>query len=244
MHDRQLNEEEYASLISLAGAADNWQLAVSLLRERDERGLSLSAPTHLAALWACARAAQWRVALDLLEEMELYGLPNTANAFTAASSACRAAGEWAAAVALLQRARARGVHCDGFLYMHVIDACEEAGQQCEAMEVYAQAAEAGVLSHWRDDEPFSIDVHGLSAPTAACAVRHALRHEVGNFMSADLKIITGSGRHSAGAPLLLPRIQRLLADEFELRYAYDTRLVCDARDCKTHLNRPDHGQWP
>ena len=103
MNDRQLNEEEYASLISLAGAsptlsppspspappspsppppsppapspppsspppsldslagaADNWQLAVSLLRERDEHGLSLSAPTHLAALWACARAAQVR----------------------------------------------------------------------------------------------------------------------------------------------------------------------------------------
>ena len=60
MHDRPLNEEEYSSLISLAGAADNWQLAVSLLRERDEHGLALSAPTHLAALWACARAAQVR----------------------------------------------------------------------------------------------------------------------------------------------------------------------------------------
>ena len=82
MHDLPLNEEEYASLISLAGAADNWQLAVSLLRERDEQGLGLSAPTHLAALWACARAAEWRVALDLLEEMELYGLPSTPSAFT------------------------------------------------------------------------------------------------------------------------------------------------------------------
>ena len=37
-------------------------------------------------------------------------------------------------------------------------------------------------------------------------------------------------------PLLLPRIQRLLSEEFELRYDYDKRLVCDARDCKTHLN--------
>ena len=42
-------------------------------------------------------------------------------------------------------------------------------------------------------------------------------------MSADLKIITGSGRHSAdGMPLLLPRIQHLLSHEFELRHAYDT----------------------
>ena len=57
-------------------------------------------------------------------------------------------------------------------------------------------------------------------------------------MSADLKIITGSGRHSTkGVPLLLPRIQRLLSEEFELRYDYDKRLVCDERDCKTHLNR-------
>ena len=93
MHDRPLNEEEYASLISLAGAADNWQLAVQLvtprrprtpdqrdpgrpaahtcapclgqLREMDDHGVTLSAPAHLATLWACARAAQWRVALEL-----------------------------------------------------------------------------------------------------------------------------------------------------------------------------------
>ena len=136
MHDLPLNEEEYASLISLAGAADDWQLAVSLLRERDEQGLGLSAPTHLAALWACARAAEWRVALDLLEEMELYGLPSAPSAFTAACSACRAAGEWEEAVALVRRACARGVQCDGFLYMHAIDACEEAGQRTEAMEPY------------------------------------------------------------------------------------------------------------
>ena len=102
------------------------------------------------------------------------------------------------------------------------------------MELYAGAVEAGVLSHWREDEPFSLDVHGMSAATAACAVRHALRHEVCNFMSADLKIITGSGRHSAkGVPLLLPRIQRLLAEEFGLRHDFDKRLECDARDCKT-----------
>ena len=106
------------------------------------------------------------------------------------------------------------------------------------MELYAQAVDARLLSHWREDEPFSLDVHGMSAPTAACAVRHALRHEVGNFMSADLKIITGSGRHSPkGVPLLLPRIQRLLTEEFGLRYDFDKRLVCDARDCTTHLNR-------
>ena len=35
---------------------------------------------------------------------------------------------------------------------------------------------AGALSHWRDDEPFSIDLHGFSAPTAACAVRCTLGH--------------------------------------------------------------------
>ena len=38
-------------------------------------------------------------------------------------------------------------------------------------------------------------------------------------------------------PLLLPRIQRLLTEEFGLRYDFDKRLVCDARDCTTHLNR-------
>lgn len=73
------------------------------------------------------------------------------------------------------------------------------------MQTYAQGVEAGALVHWREDEPFSIDVHGFSQHSAVCAVRYALRHEIGNFMSADLKIITGLGRHSTdGAPLLRP----------------------------------------
>ena len=37
-------------------------------------------------------------------------------------------------------------------------------------------------------------------------------------------------------PARLPRIERLLTDEFQLRYEYDAKLVCNERDCKTFVN--------
>ena len=56
-------------------------------------------------------------------------------------------------------------------------------------------------------------------------------------MSGDLKIITGSGQHSLGGKSLLrPRIERLLTDEFGLRYEHEWRTECTARDCTTHVN--------
>jgi hypothetical protein len=52
----------------------------------------------------------------------------------------------------------------------------------------------------------------LAEHTAACAVRYVLRHELGNYIQQDLKIVTGRGLHSQGEPLLLHRIQKLLGE--------------------------------
>lgn len=50
-----------------------------------------------------------------------------------------------------------------------------------------------------------LDLHGFSAGMAECAVRFVLRHELGNYIQQDLKVVTGRGKHSVGDPVLIDR---------------------------------------
>lgn len=233
-----LGEDDYPTLISLAGRVGMWEEAVLLLRRMEEH-VYPTAVAYEAAIWACARSAQWRLACELLRDMTDRGL-STPGAYTAAASACRAAGEWQPTRELLLRARAEGLECDRFLYMQAIDACADAAMEEEAMQLYALAVQSGVISHWLDDEPLTMDLHGFTQQTAACAVRHVLRHEIGNFMSGDLRIVTGAGRHSEdGVPRLLPRIERVLTDEFDLAYEHEWQQRCceETRNCTLQVNK-------
>lgn len=220
-----LTEEEYPTLISLAGRVGMWDEAVQLLR-RMEEDVYPTAVAYEAAIWACARSAQSRPARELLRDMTERGLCTPA-AYTAAASACRAAGEWQPTRELVLRARAEGLQCDRFLYMQAIDACADAAMMEEAMQLYALAVQSGAISHWIDKEPLTMDLHGFTQQTAACAVRHVLRHEIGNFMSGDLRIVTGAGHHSDdGVPRLLPRVEAVLTDEFDLAYEHEWQQRC------------------
>jgi len=233
-----VDEEDYPTLISLAGRVGMWEEAVQLLRRMEEH-VYPTAVAYEAAIWACARSAEWRLACELLRDMTDRGL-RTPGAFTAAASACRAAGEWQPTRELLLRARAEGVECDRFLYMQAIDACADAAMEEEAMQLYALAVQSHAIGHWLDDEPLTIDLHGFTQQTAACAVRHVLRHEIGNFMSGDLRIVTGAGRHSEdGVPLLLPRIERVLTDEFDLAYEHEWQQRCceETNTCALQVNK-------
>lgn len=233
-----LDEEDYPTLISLAGRVGMWEEAVQLLRRMEEH-VYPTAVAYEAAIWACARSAEWRLACELLRDMTDRGL-RTPGAFTAAASACRAAGEWQPTRELLLRARAEGIECDRFLYMQAIDACADAAMEEEAMQLYALAVQSGAISHWLDDEPLTMDLHGFTQQTAACAVRHVLRHEIGNFMSGDLRIVTGAGHHSEdGVPLLLPRVERVLTDEFDLAYEHEWQQRCceETRNCTLQVNK-------
>ena len=58
-------------------------------------------------------------------------------------------------------------------------------------------------------------------------------------MAGDLKIVTGAGRHSKeGKPLLLPRVERLLTDEFGLQFEFEWQQRCSTakRNCTMHVN--------
>jgi hypothetical protein len=192
----------------------------------------------VTAIGACADAGEWRDALKLLRELEDAGDATDLAPYTEAARACRAGGEWARAISLLNRVRERGHSMRGTvgLYSQVIGACDDAGEAAKAVEIYALGVQDKVFTHWHAGEPFSLDLHMFSQATAVSAVRYVLQHEVGNFLPADLKIITGWGKHTVegSVPTLLPRIERLLAQELSppLPYEKQTSLHCDRDGCR------------
>lgn len=189
-----------------------------------------------AAIGACADAGEWRTALALLRELEGAGARADVVLYTEAARACRAGGEWARTISLLNRARECGHSSSVGLYSQVIGALDDANQPAKMVEIYALGVEDKVFSHWHAGEPFSLDLHKFSQATAVSAVRYVLQHELGNYLPADLKIITGWGQHTpeGATPTLLPRIERLLSAELSppLPYEKQTRLDCDRSGCR------------
>jgi len=190
------------------------------------------------AIRACADAREWQGACGLLESMDERSL-DIRGGLAAAVRACAVAGQWEKGSELIRSSRARGIKCCVAAYTHAIKAAEDAGQYDEAMALYSYGVEDGIFSHWLEDEPLTIDLHGFSVHTAACAIRYVLMHELSNYLESDLRIVTGAGRHSTRKkPVLLPRIKQLLSEELQppLRVDHEWETVCDARDCKVDTN--------
>lgn len=225
---------------SSIGSSDNHSSSSSKSRNAAEGGDEEPPLVELfvTAIGACADAGEWRDALKLLRELEEAGDATDLAPYTEAARSCRAGGEWARAISLLNRVRERGHSMRGTvgLYSQVIGACDDAGEAAKAVEIYALGVQDKVFTHWHAGEPFSLDLHMFSQATAVSAVRYVLQHEVGNFLPADLKIITGWGKHTVegSVPTLLPRIERLLAKELSppLPYEKQTSLHCDRDGCR------------
>merc|ERR1712087_1053036 len=135
-------------------------------------------------------------------------------------------------------AHSEGLDCGRAAYAQGIRAAELSGQADEAMQIYALALQAGAFKHWKEEEPFTIDLHGFSVHAAACAVRYVLHHEIGNCLQTDLKIVTGMGKHSCRGPRVLPRVRRLLRYELDppLPFDNDWQNVCDEHTCVQHVD--------
>jgi len=187
-------------------SADKWRAATRVARAAladapaPRMGVTETVPVHSLctdAIEACARASEWRAGIDLLRELEASGRDAGPSAYVAALRGCGLAGESSAAIALVHRARSHDrAQCTVGVYSSAIEVCAEAERFDEAMELYALGVKDGTYHHWHDDEPFSLDLHGYTQAAAVCAVRHVLAHELGNYIPADLKIITGQGKHS------------------------------------------------
>jgi len=111
------------------------------------------------------------------------------------------------------------------------------------MQMYATALQEGAFNHWRDADPFTIDVHHFNVEVAVCAVRFALQHEIGNYIQDDLKIVarrSGGLREAQRAkPLLLERIERLLSHEFDppLAFDHECETTCDEEGCEQRFDQ-------
>lgn len=245
----RLSRSEWIRISHDAHAAGHWHITAKLASEAAALENSRSNHRHSrlpveelfsVAIDACANATQWRQSVDLLRELEASGRTATFADYDATMRACRDGGEWRVGVLLLRRARTRGDLAPMVdLYAHAIGGCEDAGKSEDGVHLYALGVEDGVFSHWHAEEPFSLDLHGFSQPTAAMAVRYVLQRELANYLPSDLKIITGRGSHSEdGVSRLLPRIERLLSDELDPPVPFDhaEKLICDATGCKTVRN--------
>ena len=193
------------------------------------------------AIATCADTAEWRAACTLLHRLEQLGESITGRPITAAIRACANAGKPSVATALLHRARQGSFKSASRAgYTAAIRAADNAGLSDQSVQLYALAVQERHYNHWREDEPLTIDLRGFRSSVAAAAVKYALTHEIGNFLSSDLKIITGKGCHSIGGePYVLPRIKNLLTRELStpLRYSFSNELRCNGTACQQHENR-------
>ena len=247
---KSLSHEQWLQAASTQRASGGWRAAERVARDAlcdappPRTGVGERVPVHalfLGAMEACVEAGQLREALGLLDSLEASGRPGGTSEYSAVMRGCWKARDWSSAVELVHRARSggRATTCTIGVYALAIAACEDAGKDDDALSLYALGVEDGAFHHWHKDEPFSLDLHGFTCATAACAVRYVLTREVGNYLPSDLKIITGAGRHSEdGNGVLAPRIQRLLEDELSppLPYELAERLVCDSSGCRVIQN--------
>jgi len=195
------------------------------------------ANAHASAISACADVGEWRGACALLQQMSELQLNISGPPLTAALRACAESHQWEQAASLLRMAWAEGAACSCAAYTHVISAAEKNGHSAEAMQIYAMAVREGAFVHWRDTDPFTIDVHSFNIEVAVCAVRYALQHEIGNYIQDDLKIIAShraSIAEAASKPALLERIEMLLSSELDppLAFDHECQTRCDQDGCE------------
>ena len=78
-------------------------LAIKLLDDMREVGVSPDVRHCAAAIAACDKGGAWEMALKLLLRMDGRGVPPNTVAYNSAISACARAAQWRAALALLER---------------------------------------------------------------------------------------------------------------------------------------------
>ena len=78
----------YSAVISALGRGQQWEMALSLLREIEKEGGTPSVVTYNATMTALEKGLQWEKALDLFDEMKRKKLPITVVSYGSAISAC------------------------------------------------------------------------------------------------------------------------------------------------------------
>ncbi|CAM9465088.1 unnamed protein product, partial [Choristocarpus tenellus] len=123
----------YNTAISACGRGRKYQLALNLLRQMEEEGISPDRFSFSAAISACKSSAQWQTALTLLDTMQRKGLGRELHSLNAAVAACAVACQWEPALSILQEMEKKGPRPDVFTFSSAIDACGRGGQPDKAV---------------------------------------------------------------------------------------------------------------
>lgn len=125
----------YNTVIAACTRAGQEEMAVELLREMSELGISGDSSGYTTAILACSENGRWKLASTLLGEMRRARHKPDKKCYTAALTACWNAQQWDNAATLWTSMLSDGVEADTVLYSMLISALGSAGKWEEAVNI-------------------------------------------------------------------------------------------------------------
>ncbi|CAK0878225.1 unnamed protein product [Prorocentrum cordatum] len=136
----------YGVGISACEKGEQWQMALSLLREMWEAKLEPTVIGYSAGINACQKGEQWQRALALLGEMREAKLEPGVTVYSAEIRACERCGQWRQALLLLGDMRDSSLDPEAASYNWGISACERSSHDCARFPGYPEIG----LSRFRE----------------------------------------------------------------------------------------------
>merc|ERR1712232_1120983 len=128
----------YSAAISACEKGRQWELALKLLGEMQEAGVTPNVITYSSAISACEKGRQWELALKLLGEMQEAGLTPNVITYNAAISACEKGCQWELALKLLGEMKEAGVTPNSLTLCALMQAFVSASHFEEGFKLLAQ----------------------------------------------------------------------------------------------------------
>ena len=122
------------SACSREASADpsQYKIALSLLREAEEKNLNMSVVGYNAALGACSHAGQWEAAIDLLATMENSKLVDAVS-YGTVMAACENGEKWNLVLHYADEMISKGFPLDGLAVTSALHACQQKGLAADAL---------------------------------------------------------------------------------------------------------------
>lgn len=176
------------------------ELAVNMLSRMQACGIDPDVVTFNTVM--SSNAEHWEWVLALLANMDQRGLAN-GRSYRVALCALIKENQLLVALNLLQQMHAKSLPLDTGSYNYLILALLRVGASEWAVHLVQRAIADKVFVKVR---PQFLDLHGMSGPVARFCLLLTLRDEALRASSKPLKVITGIGKHSDGAPKVKPEV--------------------------------------
>lgn len=170
------------------------ELAANMLRRMQACGIDPDVVTFNTVIRS--NGEHWEWVLALLANMDQRGLANEGS-YRVALHAFIKENQLSPALNLLQQMHAKSLQLDAGSYNYLISALLRVGASEWAVHLVQRAIADKAFAKVR---PHRLDLHEMSGPVARFCLLLALRDEALRASSKPLRVITGIGKHSDGAP--------------------------------------------